>query len=271
MGKRKLQTLYEVFPASSADEMFEILENTIPDVILLDVNMPGVDGFHAIQQLKANPRFANIPVIFLTSIKDEDSMAKGLSLGAIDYIPKPFSVFDIQSRIDKLLGPDYEQQLKEGEELQHSKNAHRPCVVAIDDDPHILRSIQFALRYKFDVYSLVKPEKLEEFLQKINAVPELFILDLVMPIMDGYDVFLKIRETPEHQMTPIIFLTSAGTIDNVTAAVNLGASDFVVKPFEVSVLREKVTKHICKYESSISRILESGVKSSAVSHTEGST
>jgi DNA-binding response OmpR family regulator len=89
---------------------------------------------------------------------------------------------------------------------------------------------------------------LEDFLQKLKKTPELFILDFNMPVVSGYDVFLKIRDMPEHKQTPIIFLTSEGTIDNVTVAINLGASDFVVKPFSSAVLREKVAKHIYKNE-----------------------
>ena len=108
----------------------------------------------------------------------------------------------------------------------------------------MLRSIQYALRNRFDVEMLSKPEMLEEFLQKLKKTPELFILDFNMPIINGYDLFLKIREIPEHELTPIIFLTSEGTIDNVTVAINLGASDFIVKPFSPATLREKVSKHL---------------------------
>jgi len=248
MGKQKLQDIYEVFPAISAERMFLILENVIPDVILLDINMPGVDGYEALKKLKADPRFVDIPVIFLTSKNDEDSVAVGISLGAVDHVIKPFSVPYLQERIETLLNPNYRQQLQREEDVQNARSVGKPCVLAIDDVPHMLRSIQYALRNRFNVQTLSKPEMLEEFLQKIKVTPELFLLDFNMPGLSGYDVFLRIRELPEHRQTPIIFLTSEGTIDNVTAAINLGASDFVVKPFSSAVLREKVAKHIFKEE-----------------------
>ncbi|MCL2006030.1 MAG: response regulator [Planctomycetaceae bacterium] len=248
MGKQKLQEIYEVYPAISATRMFAILENVRPDVILLDINMPGCCGYEAIKQLKADPRFTDIPVIFVTSRSDEDSVVEGISLGAADHIVKPFSVAYLQERIENLLNPQHGQKLEQEESSLHAKNANKPCVLAVDDVPYMLRSIQYALRHRFNVYTLSRPEKIEEFLRQMKVTPELFLLDFNMPEMDGYDLFLKIREFPEHKQTPIIFLTSDGTMDNVTVAINLGAVDFVVKPFSSSVLREKVAKHIYKEE-----------------------
>jgi putative two-component system response regulator len=70
--------------------MFFMLERIIPDLILLDVEMPVMDGFEAIKLLKTDTRYADIPVIFLTSKTDDESRKKGLELGAADYIGKPY-------------------------------------------------------------------------------------------------------------------------------------------------------------------------------------
>ena len=91
VGRNMLKTFYESYPVSSAAKLFEILEKVVPDLILLDVEMPETDGFETIKKLKADPRFGEIPVIFLTSKDDEDSEMKGFDLGAVDYIYKPFS------------------------------------------------------------------------------------------------------------------------------------------------------------------------------------
>ncbi|MCL1906250.1 MAG: response regulator [Clostridiales bacterium] len=91
MGRDLLKTFYEVYPAPSAQRLFELLENITPDLILLDIEMPEMDGYEAIKKLKAEPRFADIPVIFLTSKDDEDSEMEGFDLGAVDYVTKPFS------------------------------------------------------------------------------------------------------------------------------------------------------------------------------------
>ena len=91
LGRNMLKTFYEVYPAPSARKLFEILENIIPDLILLDIEMPEMNGYEAIKKLKADSRFANIPVIFLTAKTDESSELEGFDLGAMDYIAKPFS------------------------------------------------------------------------------------------------------------------------------------------------------------------------------------
>ena len=91
MGRDLLKTFYEVYPAPSAQRLFELLENVIPDLILLDIEMPEMDGYETIKKIKADPRFADIPVIFLTAKSDETSELEGFDLGAVDYISKPFS------------------------------------------------------------------------------------------------------------------------------------------------------------------------------------
>jgi len=91
VGRNLLKPYYEVFPAPSGAKLFSLLEKVIPDLILLDVNMPEMNGYEAIKLLKASPEYCDIPVIFLTAKNDEESELEGFSLGAVDYITKPFS------------------------------------------------------------------------------------------------------------------------------------------------------------------------------------
>jgi putative two-component system response regulator len=102
-GKNILKTFYKVYPAPSAAKLFEILENVIPELILLDIEMPEMNGYEAIKILKADERYANIAVIFLTSKNDENSELKGFDLGAADYISKPFSAPLLLKRIENQL------------------------------------------------------------------------------------------------------------------------------------------------------------------------
>jgi len=91
IGRNLLKDFYEVYPVPSAEKLFVVLEKFIPDLILLDVDMPEMNGYETIKILKADARFAEIPVIFLTAKDDEQSEMEGLDLGAVDYIAKPFS------------------------------------------------------------------------------------------------------------------------------------------------------------------------------------
>jgi len=98
-GRNILKTFYEVYPAPSAAKLFEILENVLPDMILLDIEMPEMNGYETIKKLKDDPRFAEIPVIFLTARIGENDQLEGLDMGAADYIFKPFSAPLLLKRI----------------------------------------------------------------------------------------------------------------------------------------------------------------------------
>ena len=100
LGKTTLAEKYTVVTIPSADKLFFTLEKTKPDLILLDVEMPGTNGYEAIKKIKADPKIAEIPVIFLTGKDEPENELLGLSLGAVDYITKPFSPPLLLKRID---------------------------------------------------------------------------------------------------------------------------------------------------------------------------
>jgi len=91
---------YNVLTFSSATDMFEVLENIFPDLILLDILMPGMDGFEALEKIKSDNKYSEIPVVFLTSKSDADTEARGFKMGAIDFISKPFSKPVLLNRIE---------------------------------------------------------------------------------------------------------------------------------------------------------------------------
>jgi len=101
--KNTLKESYMVYPNPSAQDMFELLEHIRPDLILLDVEMPGMNGYEAIKKLKSDDKYRTIPVIFLTSMTGEESEKEGLQLGAVDYIQKPFVTPVLLERIKKHL------------------------------------------------------------------------------------------------------------------------------------------------------------------------
>lgn len=100
VGKSALLEKFKVFTMPSGKKLFEMLDKTTPDMILLDIEMPDMDGYEIIKLLKSKPETAHIPVIFLTARSDSGSELEGLSLGAIDYISKPFSPPLLLKRIE---------------------------------------------------------------------------------------------------------------------------------------------------------------------------
>jgi putative two-component system response regulator len=105
-AENALSDTYRVIALSSAAQLFQALGKFSPDLILLDIEMPEMDGFEAMQRLIETPAHSNIPVIFLTSRRDEDSEARGIDLGAVDFILKPFSTPVLLNRIKNHLHID---------------------------------------------------------------------------------------------------------------------------------------------------------------------
>jgi len=99
-AEESLEDHYQVMTIPSAAKMFVFLEKFVPDMILLDIQMPEMNGFEALERLKANPSYADIPVIFLTGYIDDDIKARSRELGAVDIITKPFSASALQERIE---------------------------------------------------------------------------------------------------------------------------------------------------------------------------
>ncbi|MBE9180030.1 hybrid sensor histidine kinase/response regulator [Oculatella sp. LEGE 06141] len=90
---------YKVVTAIDGDRVLKRVQSHPPDLILLDVQMPGIDGFETCQQLKSNPATAGIPIIFMTALTDTESKVKGFALGAVDYITKPFQEQELLARV----------------------------------------------------------------------------------------------------------------------------------------------------------------------------
>jgi len=112
--KSILKTRYEVFTVTSAARMFDLLEKVIPDLILLDVQMPELNGYEALRLLYSNPAFKGIPVVFVTSLSDEENEMEGLSLGAVDYIFKPFVAPLLLRRIETHISlAEHKRELQE--------------------------------------------------------------------------------------------------------------------------------------------------------------
>lgn len=95
---------YEVFIARDGSEVLEILKEQIPDLILLDIMMPNVDGYTTLSEIKKNEKFQDIKVIFLSAKAGENDIQKGLELGADAYVTKPYSIKKLLEKVEELVG-----------------------------------------------------------------------------------------------------------------------------------------------------------------------
>src|SRR6185503_13280329 len=91
---------YRVRPVTDGRLALRAVEAERPDVILLDINMPGMNGFETCERLRADPRFAEIPVIFLSALTDTDDKVRAFSAGGVDYVTKPFQSAEVVARVE---------------------------------------------------------------------------------------------------------------------------------------------------------------------------
>jgi CheY-like chemotaxis protein len=103
LGKNILSAKFTVVTVPSAEAMFGLLEKTKPALILLDVEMPEMDGYEAIKLLKSKVETRDIPVIFLTGDTEQENRLEGFRLGAADYVEKPFPPLLLIERIEKVI------------------------------------------------------------------------------------------------------------------------------------------------------------------------
>ncbi|MDF2985180.1 MAG: response regulator receiver sensor signal transduction histidine kinase [Eubacterium sp.] len=145
---------YKVRVATRGAAALKLLEKQIPDLILLDIFMPEIDGFELCKLIKANENFKNIPVIFLTSSDDEDSIRKGFESGAQDYVTKPFNTTELLARVNT--------HIKLKEQTESLYLANRELDSFCYSIAHDLKAPLLSVRKLIDYLSLDYTDKLGE-------------------------------------------------------------------------------------------------------------
>jgi len=97
------QNGYKVSVAASGEEAIKIIAKTKPDIILLDIMLPGIDGYQVCQNVRTNPKWKNTKIIFLSAKGREIDVVKGIALSADAYIKKPFAIADVVAKVKELL------------------------------------------------------------------------------------------------------------------------------------------------------------------------
>ena len=128
-AKTALAGIYKAYAVPSAAKMFKLLEKITPDLILLDIDMPEMDGFEALQIMKENDKLQSIPVVFLTAKNDAETEVRGFEMGALDFINKPFSPPVLVKRIELHIETD--KLIKESQRAV--RDIHNATISVISD------------------------------------------------------------------------------------------------------------------------------------------
>lgn len=227
---------YAVAVASDAIVGASMARAVKPDLILLDISLPGGNGFQLAETFHQMPETKGTPIIFITASKSPELLQKVMDLGAVGLFEKPFDTEKLLRSIERELDRiDSSDAQKAATSDCAQQNHHEPKqVLIIEDDQKIATAL--AVRLKAAGYAATTTyDALTGLNAAVSNPPALVLLDISMPAGDGFSVAERIQKlipTP----TPIIFLTASKKSDFREKAKKLGAAGYFEKPYEAEEL-----------------------------------
>jgi K+-sensing histidine kinase KdpD/CheY-like chemotaxis protein/tetratricopeptide (TPR) repeat protein len=195
------ETGYEVIGAASGEEGIAKARALRPHVITLDVMMPNKDGWQVLYDLKADPATRDIPVIMLTIV---DKKPLGYQLGAADYLLKPFNTEAVLASLQRVT------------QLNGGRPPRR--VLVADDDPNVVDLVAQLLGGEYEL------EAACDGIDALTAIarnrPDVILLDLMMPGLDGFAVIERLRQDPDQRTIPVVVLTAKSLTVDEAAGLN---------------------------------------------------
>lgn len=235
---------YTISAATSGEKALELARRAPPpDIILLDIVMPGMDGYSVLTALKIDPATADIPVIFVTSLAEADDEARGLALGVADYITKPINPDLLRTRLRNHLELRRYRQHPALFDLAPPDPDRPPSLLVVDDVPENIHELLEALKGDYRIMVASTGTRALEIVEG-EAPPDLILLDIMMPDMDGYETCRRIKATLTGNRIPVIFVTVIDATQDKVRGFDLGAADFITKPFDVDEVRARVRTHL---------------------------
>lgn len=243
---------YDVLSATNGPEALETAVRDNPDIILLDVMMPEMDGFEVCRRLKANPEVSHIPVVMVTALSDVSDRVQGLEAGADDFLTKPVNDLALFSRVRSLVRlkmtmDELKLRRQTGERFgQRQTEAEMEVdgagVLVIDDNASDARLIGRHMGERFSMTYEADPQKA---LQLANSnPPELIILSLDHRGADPLRLTAGIRNQPNSRQTPILLVGEESDAERVAKALELGVNDYILRPIDANELLARAKTQI---------------------------
>ncbi len=247
---------YEVLTATSGAEALEKVESEAPDIILLDVMMPGMDGFEVCQRIKSNPAFAHIPVVMVTALTDATDRVKGLEAGADDFLSKPLNDTALMARVRSLVRlkmtvdewrvrENTASQLGVSEEniSAMDESYEGSSVLMVEDQSYDSEKVEKTL-FK-DKSSVTIVESGSEAMQKIMANKyDLMIVSLNLETEDGLRLCSHLRSTERTRSIPILMVAAEDDMSRIAHGLEIGAHDYIMRPIDGNELLARVRTQV---------------------------
>ena len=238
----------EYFDVSTATSGMEALASVAadpPDLILLDVMMPGMDGFEVCRRLKADANTAHIPVVMVTALSEPTDRVRGLEVGADDFLTKPVNDVALFARVRSLVRLKMmmdEWRVREQTAGRAGMNmlqasledvAVARCLVVEDS----IVDLDRVVRGLGDEHVVVSTPSITEALARGRAEEfDLIVISLALAREDGLRLCSQFRSAERTRATPVLLIAEDSDIDRVAKGLELGANDYIIKPIDCNEL-----------------------------------
>ena len=247
---------FDVMSAFNGLECLAKMEETIPDIVLLDVMMPGMDGFEVCRRIKSNPRTAHVPVVMVTALDQPSDRVAGLEAGADDFLTKPVDDSALFARVRSLVRLKMmTDELRMRESTGQSMGLIDPAETLLDANPtgrllviedraESVAWLEGALKPAHDVSAV---DTFEEALVRVKGGDyDLIVVSLGMRGFDGLRLCSQLRSLPEGRNVPILVIVSDGDRRKLTQALEMGVNDYLTRPVDKNELTARVRTQLRK-------------------------
>ncbi|RKF12766.1 hybrid sensor histidine kinase/response regulator [Alginatibacterium sediminis] len=220
------------------------------DLILSDWSMPVMDGLELLSQIRKNPAWEDIPFVMVTAESERSRVAYAVRSGVSDLLIKPFTLGRLKERVVAALNGEIRNRVK-SKELELEKDVRispntsslgsttQRSVLIVDDVADNLTLLAGLLKKDYRIL-LAKDGLRALSLCQSETPPDLVLLDVMMPGMDGFEVLKRMREHPASEQIPVIFVSALGDVESQSRGLGGGAVDYITKPVQPELLKLRV-------------------------------
>lgn len=244
-----------VLSAFSGQEAIELCSRERVDVVLLDVMMPGMDGFEACRRLKSSPRTHHIPVVIVTALDQPSDKVMGLECGADDFLTKPVNDIALITRVkslarlkmlndEMLMRVSTERQLGLNEKsvLQTVLSGLQGRILVVDDHPRSAGRLVERLSRAHEARS--EPDPQAALMMLTEQMFDLLIVSLSLARADGLRLCSEVRALERTRHLPIIILVEPSDEPRLLRALDMGVNDYLMRPVDCHELMARVSTQI---------------------------
>lgn len=246
---------FEVLTAFSGQEALDICARERVDVVLLDVMMPGMDGFEVCRRIKTNPKTNHVPVIMVTALDQPSDKVQGLESGADDFLTKPVDDIALITRVKnlarlKMLNDEMTMRASTGKQMGMVDNAalekalsgRSGRLLIVDDHPRSATRLMEALSKTHDSFVERDPQAALIKLAEHNF--DLLIVSLSLASADGLRLCSQVRSLDRTRHLPIIILVEPGDDARLLRGLDMGVNDYLMRPIDRHEMLARVKTQI---------------------------